>query len=177
MPADNGLHDARSCRSFPVSGASRIGCRVGRKPAIRRFLVILFIRRACSTQLRIASAPSRSSFSCSVACFAPRSPGSSSTTSIPGKRCRTSGSVPQRRGREDGDRERAPARNRSPNGPELRLLQRPVRSGDRRTQTFENPLAHHSTGTGHQDVVSKMVVRHRKSRHTADLKSQRLERD
>jgi len=49
-------------------------------------------------------------------------------------------------------------------------------AADRRTQTFEDVLAHHCAGTGHQNVVS-IVVRDWESRHTVNLKRMRLERD
>jgi hypothetical protein len=43
-------------------------------------------------------------------------------------------------------------------------------------QTFEDALAYHVAGAGHQDVVS-IVVRDRETRHTIDLKRILLERD
>jgi len=51
---------------------------------------------------------------------------------------------------------------------------------DRGTQTFEDAPAHDGTGAGHQDVLSiarSIVGWDRETRHTADLKWLRLERD
>ena len=49
-------------------------------------------------------------------------------------------------------------------------------AADWRTQTFENALAHHVAGAGHQDAVG-IVGRNRVTRHTFDLKPTRLETD